>query len=294
MAVQYSDLVLKTINGNPTVFNTKTGQGYATPQQLATDLGISPTAIQWGSIQKNESYQPGMSFGETPQPSQQQTPPANQSPAISTGVDINAKPSWADSALWGQLSPEQKAFFAYSNQIGQNTYSSGQNFIPNQNYNQALQLAQDDPTIKSIYGDQAKMALSNLQNQLGNISAEYAQSQSLITAEQEQARKDLANQYAGMGQAQSGFRKQAEALQKQQQSGVIQSSQRQLQQQVRSLGAQYESQFGSSGLPGISAGGFNYQPVGSITGSQVTSQQQAIQQKAADLTQNVITNPLQK
>ncbi len=94
MAVQYANLV----NKNGTIYNTQTGQGYSTPAALAADLGIQPTAIQWGSIQSRPDYQPGQSFGGSqaapaPAPAPVQQPqqqpaqqPQQQTPAFTTGV----------------------------------------------------------------------------------------------------------------------------------------------------------------------------------------------------------------
>ena len=39
------------INDNGTIYNKATGKGYATPQELAADLGISANQIQWDKIQ---------------------------------------------------------------------------------------------------------------------------------------------------------------------------------------------------------------------------------------------------
>ena len=46
MATTYKNL----INANGTIYNASTGKGYATPQELAADLGIRPDQIQWANI----------------------------------------------------------------------------------------------------------------------------------------------------------------------------------------------------------------------------------------------------
>lgn len=56
MAVQYTDLISKPVNGNTTVFNTKTGSAYSSPTQLATDLGVSDKAINWGNIKSDPNW----------------------------------------------------------------------------------------------------------------------------------------------------------------------------------------------------------------------------------------------
>lgn len=79
----YQDLISKKVNGNTTIFNTKTGIGYNSADQLAADLGVSSSAINWGNIQANESYQPGMNFGNNipaPQSASVQQPLGLQMP----------------------------------------------------------------------------------------------------------------------------------------------------------------------------------------------------------------------
>ena len=46
----YQDLEYRDINGNKTVFNKQTGQGYQDPTALAADLGIQSPQINWGAI----------------------------------------------------------------------------------------------------------------------------------------------------------------------------------------------------------------------------------------------------
>jgi len=50
--VGYGDLV----NKGGTIYNTKTGQGYSTPDALAKDLGTTASSINWNSINKNDNY----------------------------------------------------------------------------------------------------------------------------------------------------------------------------------------------------------------------------------------------
>jgi hypothetical protein len=52
MAVQYANLV----NKNGTIYRTDTGAGYSTPAQLAADLGVAASAINWGSIASNPNW----------------------------------------------------------------------------------------------------------------------------------------------------------------------------------------------------------------------------------------------
>ncbi len=59
MAIQYNQLVQKPVDGNMTVFNTQTGQGYSNPDQLAGDLGVDKSAIDWKAIQTNPNWSYG-------------------------------------------------------------------------------------------------------------------------------------------------------------------------------------------------------------------------------------------
>lgn len=74
MATDYSQLV----NKDGTIFNTATNKAYSDPNSLASDLGVQASGIQWGSIAKNDAYNP------TPT-NQTQTPPptGNQAGGLS-------------------------------------------------------------------------------------------------------------------------------------------------------------------------------------------------------------------
>jgi len=62
--LSYGDLATKLVNGNTTIFNTKTGQNYSSPDQLAKDLGTNTSGIQWGNI-KPASTAPNLTPPET-------------------------------------------------------------------------------------------------------------------------------------------------------------------------------------------------------------------------------------
>lgn len=55
MATSYDQLV----NKSGTIYNTSTGAGYSTPDQLAADLGVQSSGIQWNQIASNADYIPG-------------------------------------------------------------------------------------------------------------------------------------------------------------------------------------------------------------------------------------------
>lgn len=97
MAVNYSNLV----NKGGTIYNTQTGQGYSSPTQLAADLGVAVSAINWSSIQTNNSYTPGAKLGgSTPIPAPTPTPtptPAPVATPASTAASVNTNPALATS-----------------------------------------------------------------------------------------------------------------------------------------------------------------------------------------------------
>lgn len=279
---------------SPTVYGKSSdGQWVA----FETESQFSNSGGDFSKVQTVSAVPSGaVNFSQYNQPSQQATQPSQ--PKATTKPVSTPPPAGVNQALWDQLGAADKAFVQALNTQAQNTYQQGQaNYSINaQTMQQALQLAQNDPTIKAEFGDQSKMALNDLHNNLGYINAEYAQQFGLQTAEQAKARQQLTESEAAAGRAQSGFRQQAQDLQQQQQNAVIQSSQRQLQQQVRNIGSQYESRFGSQALAQagpIQAGGQSYTPYGGITGSQPIAQKQAVEQKQLQ-TYGTISNPLNK
>jgi hypothetical protein len=257
---------------NPKVieyYDKQTGQGFSSPQALADFV--------------NKNF-PGVNATST-----------NVFSLI--GGQYNAPPPGIDPSLWQQVDPATQGFLGNVSQLLQGQFNQGMaNVSINADLlNKALIAAQNDPDLLAKYGDASKMALSDLQNNLGYINAEFGQNMALMSKEQEQARKSLTESEAAAGRAQSGFRQQAQDLLKQQQGAVIASSKRTLEQQVRQLGSQYESQFGTQALSNagqIGAGGINYQPYGGITGSVPLQKKGDIQTKQQQIF-NAEVSPLQ-
>jgi hypothetical protein len=86
MAVSYSQLV----NKNGTIYNTATGQGYSTPAQLAADLGVSASAINWNNIASNPNWQP-QSQSSQQSSSSSSSQQSSSAPATTTN---NSTASW--------------------------------------------------------------------------------------------------------------------------------------------------------------------------------------------------------
>lgn len=95
--VSYGDLYYQNINGNQTVFNRKTGQGYSSKELLAADLGIAPNQIQWSNIaQPTQQTQPAQQTQlptqyPTQQPTQQSTQQLTQQPQNQSLAQVAAQ-----------------------------------------------------------------------------------------------------------------------------------------------------------------------------------------------------------
>lgn len=165
--------------------------------------------------------------------------------------------------------------------------------------------AEKDPVIQKEFGDEMNVAKDYLNKNIDLISAEF---KSLTEDQQREyidAKKQTQEAQAAIGTAYSGFRKQAEEKLGTQQSGIVESSRRQLQQQLNQIGQQFEQRFGSKALgktvlgKTIGAGdigtyggqtytGAGYTPVGytatgGITGTQASDILAAKLQKQQDL-----------
>jgi hypothetical protein len=186
-----------------------------------------------------------------------------------------------DPQTWAQLSPADKAFAQSLAGVVKGQYDQGQvNVSINQDLlNKALQAAQSDPDILARYGDSAKLGAAALQFNLAQLNSSWNVQQTQQNLALEKQKKDLALAAAQAGQAYSGYREQAKQRLNAEQASVIQSSSSQLKNSLQQLGSSYESMFGSSGLPSVSAGGMAYSPTGGITGSEALSKKADILNK---------------
>ena len=195
--------------------------------------------------------------------------------------------------IWGQLTPAQQAFTqsAYGILKGQYEYGGPVQSGPDL-WNQALQFASQDPTIKSQYGDVATQGLQQLQSSIATLTGNYDATAAKQEADRQQAQGALNTQIEQAGQAYSGFRNKAQNQLNAQQNQIIQSTKSQLQQNLQQLGSNYEAKFGStaagaqpisvanSGVPNYGAVG--YTPVGGIIGSNPQNQLNAEAQFAVE------------
>lgn len=202
---------------------------------------------------------------------------------ISSSIDFT-KSDWykafgVSDDMWNKLDDSTKAFVQSSAQLVQGQFDQGliNVSINSDLLNKALVSAQTDPNILAKYGDALKMNQAGLQSTLASIDADYAQSTGLTQAKQEAERKALAESQSEAGRAYSGYRQRAEQQLAQEQTGVIASSKRELQNKLTQLGSTLESHYGTSGLgqfAPIQAGGLAYTPTGDITGT-IKGQRQA-------------------
>jgi hypothetical protein len=192
------------------------------------------------------------------------------------------------SALMGTLTPGDKAFVESMWNFQQGQYTSGgSGTIDQGSIDKAMQIMSTDPNIKATYGDAAALAAKDLAFSLQQITNNQQTGQAALAATQTQQQQALQQQIQGAGGIISGFNKQAQNQLQAQQADVIQSTRSQLQQQIQTLGSNYESQYGSA-FPGtggsstITAGGpltgqVTYNPTGGIIGTQNQAQYNAEQ-----------------
>lgn len=212
------------------------------------------------------------------------TGPGPTGPAAPAGSATDSSTFGIPADIWNKLSPSQQSILESMSTVAKNEWLAGNlNVSINQDMlNKALTAAQSDPNIVAKYGDALKTDQENLTRSLKYIDAEYNQNQTLTAQQQEQDRLKLAQTEAEAGRAYSGFREQAKNRLAKEQTGVIESSRRGLQQQLEQAGQGLEKAYGTSSLGqfgSISAGGETYNPMGGITGSIAAQKQADIESK---------------
>lgn len=115
--------------------------------------------------------------------------------------------------------------------------------------------AESDPVIQKTYGEELTTAKDFLNKHIDLVSAEFQS----LTADQQRAyidaKKNLDEAHAAAGTAYSGFRGQAKEKLDTNQSGIVESSRRQLQTTLNAAGQAFEHRFGSAALAGTKLGG---------------------------------------
>ena len=218
MAITYGNL----INKGGTIYNTLTGKGYSSPADLAKDLGISTSSINWGNITKNDSYTPGEKFSggsdtstsnnnnnnNTDNQPLQMPPgyPASGQSSTSTPTNTNnnqtntpannvaATPSnvnFTDSAAYKALSPDEQAMI----NTMYNTYASGtsqQQQLLVQATSAAV--ANADPYYKSLLD----ITMGEYGAQIAGENNNYAAQSAIINQTQQNLLANVTNQEGGL------------------------------------------------------------------------------------------------
>lgn len=194
--------------------------------------------------------------------------------------EINAWPETVQATLAGFIDITQKNYDA-----GNTSYSVAQ----------AFEDAAKDPTILQQYGDAAKVGFQQLQNQMAMLQEQTPEDMALLRTQMQNQQQQLSGQMAEAGLGQSGIRAKAEQQLQQQQQGLVSSQRRSAQNALNQLGLGFESAYGSAAINpaagGVSyvdpitglANNLQYNPIGGITGTNVTNKQQSISSKAQDI-----------
>jgi len=112
LTARYTDLA----NVNGTIYNSVTGKGYATPAELARDLGINPHEIDWTKIKPSA------------QPPQPPSPPPSKAPTV-TGGPAPEKPT-APAIGEGQVTQPVQDPFASIKEVFGPTWQPAPAFTP--------------------------------------------------------------------------------------------------------------------------------------------------------------------
>lgn len=230
-----------------------------------------------------------------------------QTPAPITPSGIPYDPAWAKYGItqdiWNSMNATQQGMVGASLEAAKGLYGANASNVTLQ---QALAAAAKDPNIIAKYSDALKMDRQVFAQNIQQIqqSATLASQQQQTQFENE--RKALAEQSAAAGQAYSGFRGRAQAQLGQQESGIIQSTRSQIQNQLNQATSAFESKYGTSAtnpasinfndplagsnvsLSGLDTTGsqstdaLSGQLAGGITGSQPIAQQQDINSLASN------------
>lgn len=202
------------------------------------------------------------------------------------------------------MSPGDKQNFSLTGQ-----YLKGQTDLGNvtaENNAASLQKAYTaalaDPNIVAKYGDIQALDKSNFQSNLQAFQSGLDVDSANQKLQFQQQQKQLADQSAAAGQAYSGFRGQAKQQLDTQQSGIVKSTLSGIKQNLQSIGAPLEQYYGSAGLNSIApnlgvnyqnplqpgaSGMINYNPVGTVVGTQGAEKQADVNNRQSQIYQGI-------
>jgi len=156
-------------------------------------------------------------------------------------------------------------------------------------------LDQAKANIDPYYQELLKQGTQDINQASAQLSGNWNQTQTEQAKQFAEQQKAASEQFAAAGLAKSGIRQQAEARLKEQQSGVVKSQRSQLQNQLYSLGSQFERTYGSQALAGVNpnitgpnAAGTQYQALGGMMGTNVKDETTNVQTAATGMQQTEI------
>ncbi len=178
---------------------------------------------------------------------------------------------------WDKMSVSQRALIESAWKTASNQYDSGVTnvSINTKLLNDAMKAAENDPEIRAKYGNALITDKDSLTKSLASANTQWAQDMGLLDTRQQQERKAQDEAQAQAGLAFSGFRQQAKQRLGAEQSGVIASSRRNIQNNLNETGRNLEQKYGSSGLGqfgNLAIGDMTYNPLGGLTSTQDVAQ----------------------
>jgi len=155
------------------------------------------------------------------------------------------------------------------------------------------QEAKADPVISKYFSDQLRIGETNLTNMIADVAEESGQWSREQSEVFKQQRITGAEEAVAGGRAFSGYRQQARERLQREQTGIVSSTRRQLQRQLRQAGQAFETAFGTAQLPTMGlpftdpltkkTEQLQFQSYGDIAGGAATEQLSAEEQRYQDL-----------
>jgi hypothetical protein len=288
---QQATAVQSQISSDQAQLAALTKYGLTNTDQLAQDA--QGNWVPKTTTQTNQQSNQQTSQTQNPNNTYQVAGGGTVTAQTSSAVQYNS--AWATygitAQVWSTLSATQQATVAASMSAANSLYASTGSTVT---LDKALQVAAQDPTIAAKYADQAKIDASDLQTSLNNIATSAAITAAGQKISMSNDTKALAEQYSKAGMAYSGFRQKAAEDLKTTQGGIIESTAQDLKSQIQKAGEAVETQLGSAALNGIAmpqvnytnpltgtAQNLGYTPIGGLTGSDVSSEQQDVNKLAS-------------
>lgn len=170
----------------------------------------------------------------------------------STSSDANQPippPAGVDPALWGRIDPGTQAAIAGMGSVLMKQLEQNQPVpvaLTTEDLDALYKQAQSDPVIAQYYGERLRTGQQQFQQDLSYLQGGAGDQARQQQMQFESDRKALAEQHAAAGTAYSGFRGQAQQKLGDLESGIVQSSRRNLQKQLTDATQAFETKYGTS------------------------------------------------